>query len=126
MNFDPFAPEKGFIIGSSLINGGARIPWERINPDDMKLCLAIGRRASAWLVDFAAQHPEKHIEPPHPLICAADVACTHLSFLLDLERFLSAPDLDFCGEYITIAKFLDRPRGIFPSSVILKFARRAQ
>lgn len=121
---DPFI-HAGKIVPITKSNGAQLPNFTSMNPMELGLCLAIGKRASELISQHAIDHPEKNIVPPHPLICAVDVAVAHLAVPLDLKRFFNADNLTFIPEFVQIARHIDRVANFFPTTVELKFKKTA-
>jgi len=126
----PLDDNDPFIYAGKIVpivkRNGAQLPnFASMNPMELGLCLAIGKRAAELIHQHAIDHPEKNIVPPHPLICAVDVAVAHLAVTLDLKRFFNADNLAFIPEFVQIAHHIDRVNNLFPTDVALKFRKTA-
>ena len=121
-DFDPYI-YAGEIVPITKRNGAPMPDLHRMSPMELGLCLAIGKRASALISQHAIDNPHKNIVPPHPLICAVEVAIAHLAQPLDLQRFFSADNLTFIPEIVQIARHIDRVNNFFPTTVMLKFRK---
>lgn len=119
---DPFALAEN-ITPVQKTNAHVMPDFKAIPPADMGRIVEMGQRASRIIAAQAAANPDKHIIPPHPLHCAVEIACTHLSRGLDLRAMYHADDLTFAAEYVTIAANIDRVRRTFPAHVGLHFQR---
>lgn len=119
---DPFALAEN-IVPVQKSNGHPMPDFKAIAPADMARIIEMGQRASRIIEARAAANPTKHIIPPHPLHCAVEIACTHLSRGLDLVAMYHADDLTFAAEYVIIAANIDRVRRTFPAHVRLQFQR---
>jgi len=100
---------------------GPKIPFERLTPDELNLCVEIGKRAAALARHFAATRKNVQLEIDS-MQCAMDIAVAHLSRPLDLLRFLRADDLSFFNDFVTIELNINRLDGTLPNFVHLQHA----
>lgn len=117
---DPFRFEG---VMNPIKTNGYQANWLMVDPIDRGICMELGKRASAMVVDIAQQKPGR-IVPPHPMICAMDFCIVKMKRDLDLNRLLNADPLAFLNEYVMIAQHIDRQKLNFPDDVRLQFARR--
>ena len=95
--------------------------YKAIPLPELHLCQVLGKRASDLIAHHANTHPERQIVTPHPLVCSADFATVHLHRPLRLQALHEADDLAFMGDYLLIARHLDREHCRWDRSIPLNF-----
>lgn len=121
MSKEPFEVEGNF----QAPQHGHKIPWERITPVEHQILMELGRRAWRLVgeIQKASKHPEL-VRVPAPTWAAAEFGCAHLCRDLDLSALLQSDDLAFMADYVAIVRTINRPLGLVPSDVRLRFARK--
>lgn len=89
-------------------SNGIQVNWKALDPDELRLCIDIGKRASDMIAQHARENPQRQIITPHPTICAMEIGIVHLHKPLKLRAFLESDDLAFLHDYLTIARNVDR------------------
>lgn len=102
---------------------GPKIPFERLTPAELALCVEIGKRAAALARHYALTRKNARLEIDS-MQCAMDIAVAHLSRPLNLSQFLQADDLSFFGDFVTIELNINRLDGTIPSFVHLQHAAK--
>ena len=109
---------------------GSPIPWDKIRPFEYHMIRGIAERADAIYRDWIAKRrltlkPGETILEPDRMVLAMDIAVAHLSRDLDLSAFLTADDLTFIAEVLSIQTNINRVDGRLPDYVHLRFARES-
>ena len=105
--------------------GGARIPFDLLTPDQVRLIVACADRASKIVIAFLKQkgNAGDALLERDLMVIRMDIACACLSRNLDLFAWLMSDDLAFFDEWVTLQKNLDRTCGRIPGHVIMRFAQ---
>ena len=104
---------------------GAKIPFDLLTPDQVRLIVACADRASKIVIEFLKQRGNAGdaLLERDMMILRMDIACACLSRNLDLFAWLMSDDLSFFDEWVTLQKFLDRTSGRIPGDVKMRFAQ---
>ena len=96
------------------------IPFHRLPPHEVQLCVALGERTAKLIQDLMRDHKSLKVEA-HPQIIAMDFATVHLSRPLRLTDLLRANVFELINEYTLIHANINRLDGSFPIFVRLGF-----
>jgi hypothetical protein len=105
--------------------GGTRIPFDRLNADQIRLIHQCGTRVAGFVNDWRrlqGNQNDKVLEHDLMLI-RMDIACAALSRDLDLFAWLMSDDLSFFDEWVIVQKTIERGCGRIPGDVPLRFAQ---
>ena len=107
---DPFRnDERNGEILPFQKHGPALIRFAKVlTREDADLCIELGKRCSALIVQLSLRHPPGTVIPPHPLHSAVDWAVIHVHRGLDLRQCLNIDDLSLTSQYSEAVKHLDR------------------
>jgi hypothetical protein len=108
---------------------GDSIPWDKVRPFEYTLIRGIAERADAIYREWIDKRrltlkPGETILEPDRMVIAMDIAVAHICRDLDLSAFLTADDLSFISEVLSIQTNVQRVDGRLPDFVHLRFARR--
>lgn len=104
--------------------GSTLIDYRQIPPHELKLCLALGERASK-IVGQLARERRPGLADPDMFLLGQDFATVHYRCPLRLVEWLTCDDLTFADELGKMMRGLNRVLCIFDVSVNLRFARIA-
>lgn len=96
------------------------IPFSRLAPHEVQLCVALGERTAKLIQELTRQHRDLKVEA-HPQIIAMDFATVHLTRPLRLDDLLRANVFELINEYTLIHANVNRLDGTFPVFVRLSF-----
>lgn len=105
-------------------HGATMIDYKSIPPHELKLCLALGERASK-IVGQLARERRPGLADPDMFLLGQDFATVHARCPLRLVDWLTCDDLTFADELGKMMRGLNRVLCIFDASVKLRFARIA-
>jgi len=95
--------------------------FERLTPEDMRLCIALGSRAAEIVSAWAREKRRTDVEVS-AMILAMDFATVHLVRPLKLYQLLITDDLSFTAEFVAVQRGIIRPLASFDNAITLAFA----
>ena len=109
---------------------GDAIAWQKITPYEYSMIRGIAERADMIYREWLAKRrltlrPGETLLEPDRIVIAMDVAVAHICRGLDLSALLTADDLSFIAEILSIQTNVQRVDGKLPDYVHLRFARQS-
>jgi len=102
------------------ISAGA-IPFHRLPPNDVALCVDIVRTRGIPVLRAAnAQLPPPMQYPIDGMLYAMDIAAVHLFRPLDLQKLRHSEPVDFAHDFSAIIRLIDRNTGRLPDWIRLR------
>lgn len=110
----------GYFFSESA--GESKIPFDKLTPSDIELCLRIAQRGMVIFVNANKKLPTGSEKwPEDALLYAMDIASVHVADgPIQLLSFQLSDPIDFVSDFVNIVTFVNRESGMLPPWVSLR------